>query len=416
MRAAFLFLGVLCFCHLAAAQELPHVLLVSFDGFRHDYVEKYDAKNFKAFIRKGSSAKGLIPSFPSKTFPNHYSIVTGLYPGHHGLVDNNFYDRDTRVFYTSKNKKVVTDSIYHGGIPIWKLAKNNGLKTASFFWVGSEVKKSEPDYFFAYNDKIADRQRVAQVLEWLALPALERPRFTALYFSITDDVGHQHGPESDEIHKAVQHADSILGMLMKGIERLPIQVNVVLVSDHGMKGIKQNSSSYLLIPEILSGIDKSTIVVNSGSHVHIYESDEDKKMALYKKLSIDPKHFHPVLKEHFPKQWHYDSPRAGEMLLLADEGYYFVDIERDKLSGFIKPWAWAGVHGYDPGATNEMNGIFYASGPNIRKGYTLDAFENIHIYPLLAKILGLPLPSIDGKASVLEKVYQPHSRGKVSAK
>ncbi|MGC3946930.1 MAG: ectonucleotide pyrophosphatase/phosphodiesterase [Chryseolinea sp.] len=416
MRAAFLFLSILCFRHIATAQEVSHVLLVSFDGFRHDYVDKYDAQNFKAFIQKGTSAKGLIPSFPSKTFPNHYSIVTGLYPGNHGLVDNNFYDPDSKVAYTSKNKKAVVDSIYYGGTPIWKLAQMNGMKTASYFWVGSEVKHGEPDYFFPYNDKIPDTERVGQVLNWFSLPAAERPRFTALYFSITDDVGHQHGPESEEIRLAVHHADSILGMLIRGIEQLPIPVNVILVSDHGMKGIAQSESSYLLMPEILSGVDQSTVVVNSGSHVHLYQPDKVKRMALYDQLNRQPRHFHAVLKEDYPQRWHYNSRRAGDILLMADAGYYFLDMERDKLAGFLKPWKFAGVHGYDPRETDEMNGIFYANGPNIRKGYTLRPFENVHIYPLMARILGLALPVIDGKSDILEKVYQNSASSKASAK
>ncbi|MEJ1239958.1 ectonucleotide pyrophosphatase/phosphodiesterase [Chryseolinea sp. T2] len=416
MKAAFLFLTLSCFFQVALAQDGPHVLLISFDGFRHDYVERYDAKNFKEFIRKGSSAKGLIPSFPSKTFPNHYSIVTGLYPGNHGLVDNNFYDPKTDEHYTSKNKKAVADSIYYGGTPIWKLAHNNGLKSASFFWIGSEVKNSQPDYFFPYNEKIPDKDRVQQVLSWLALPAAERPRFISLYFSVTDDAGHQYGPDSKEIRNAVLHADSLLGLVMRGISRVQVPVNVMVVSDHGMKGIKQEDSSYLLLSEILSEKEEGTIVVNSGSHVHIYQSDDQKRKALFDRLNKDSKNFRVLLKEQYPERWHYRTERAGDMLLVADAGYYFLDMERSSLAGFLKPWGWAGVHGYDPRDTPEMNGIFYANGPNIRQGYTLDAFENIHIYPFIARILNLPLPHIDGKASVLSKIYQARNRTRASAK
>ncbi|HTF19149.1 MAG TPA: alkaline phosphatase family protein, partial [Chryseolinea sp.] len=364
MRAAFLFSAIICFNALASGQDAPHVLLVSFDGFRYDYVQQYNAPNFKEFIRKGSSAKGLIPSFPSKTFPNHYTVVTGLYPGNHGLVDNNFYDPDTRVQYTSKNKKAVVDSIYYGGTPLWKLVQKNGMKAASYFWVGSEVVNGHPDYYYAYDEKVPDLERVEQVLKWLALPSADRPRFTALYFSVIDDKGHQYGPNSEQIRNAVLHADSLLGQLMHGIAKTGLPVNVIVVSDHGMKGIEQRESSYLLLPEIVPATDETTVIVNSGSHVHIYQPDPVKKKALYDRLKQDARHFNVLMKDEFPEPWHYQSRRVGDILLTAEAGYYFVDFKRDKLAGFLKPWGWAGAHGYDPRVVPEMNGIFYAYGPN----------------------------------------------------
>jgi len=416
MRAAILFLAVVCLTGYASAQNVPHVLLVSFDGFRHDYVEKYNATNFKSFVRNGTGTSGLIPSFPSKTFPNHYSIVTGLYPGNHGLVDNNFYDPATRVHYTSKNKKAALDSVFYGGIPIWRLAQQHGLKSASYFWVGSEADNRHPDYYYPYDEKIPDGERIAQVLKWLAMPDEQRPRFIALYFSITDDKGHQYGPDSKEIQGAVLHADSLLGQIMDGISKTGLKVNVVVVSDHGMKGVEQKESSYLLLPEILPTLDESTVVVNSGSHVHLYQSDPNKRAALHDYLNKHSQHFKVFLKDEFPEHWHYQSGRVGDIFLSAEAGYYFLDLKRDKLAGFLKPWGWAGVHGYDSRHVPEMKGIFYANGPNIRKGYTLPPFENVHIYPLIARILNLPLPAIDGRAEVLEKVYQGASKGKAAAR
>ena len=416
MRAAILFLVFVCFSNSVSAQDASHVLLVSFDGFRYDYVQQYHASNFKAFIRKGSGAKGLIPSFPSKTFPNHYTLVTGLYPGNHGLVDNNFFDPDTQVNFTSKNKKAVIDSAFYGGTPLWKLAQKNGMKSASYFWVGSEVENEHPDYYYAYNEKVPDSQRVEQVLKWLSLPLGERPRFIALYFSVTDDNGHQYGPNSDQVRNAVLHADSLLGQLMRGIAKTELPVNVIIVSDHGMKGIEQRESSYLLLPEIVPAADESTVIINSGSHVHIYQPDPNKKKALYTELKDRAKHFNVLTKDEFPERWHYKAKRVGDILLTADAGYYFMDFQRDKLAGFLKPWGWSGVHGYDPRIVPEMNGIFYANGPNIRQGYTLDPFENIHVYPLIARILGLPLPTIDGRKEVLEKVYQSRAQSKASSR
>ena len=410
MRAAILFLATCFVACQTNAQDSPYVILVSFDGFRYDYVEKYQPPNFVSFIRKGSSASALVPSFPSKTFPNHYTLVTGLYPGNHGLVDNNFYDPVTHVHYSSKNKKVVSDAAYHGGTPLWQLAHENGMKSASYFWVGSEVTTTHPDYYYPYNEKVPDVDRVDQVLAWLALPADERPRFTALYFSITDDVGHEYGPDGDQIKTAVMHADSMLGRLMNGIARTKLNVNVIVVSDHGMKGIEQKESSYLLTKEILNSLPEGTEVVNSGSQVHVYFADPAEGKAVCERLKVQATQYKVLLREDFPPQWHYQTGRAGDMMLLADPGYYFVDLSRDKLSAFLKPWGWAGVHGYDPLTVPEMKGIFFAQGPNIRSGYTLEEFGNIHVYPFIARLLGLPVPAIDGRSEVLEKLYQPMSR------
>lgn len=416
MRAAILFLTLLCSGFSTYAQDESTVILVSFDGFRHDYVEKYNAVHFKKFISEGSAAKGLIPSFPSKTFPNHYTLVTGLYPGHHGLVDNNFYDPDTRVHYTSKNKKVVVDSLYYGGKPLWRLARENGLRSASYFWVGSEVTEFHPDYYYPYNDKVPDHTRIEQVVRWLHLPEKERPRFIAVYFSITDDKGHQYGPESEQTRQAVLHADSLLADLMMGVKQVKFPVNVVVVSDHGMKGIIQQESSYLLLPELLPALSETTVVANSGSHVHLYEADPAKRQQLYEALREKAIHFDVKYKKDFPEHWHFQSKRTGDILLLAEPGYYFLDIARGKLQSFLKPWGWAGVHGYDPRGLQDMNGIFYAMGPNIRQGFTLEPFENIHVYPLIARILQLPLPPIDGRADVLGKLYQKTSRRKFSGR
>src|SRR5688500_9149888 len=164
---------------LSQAKDTPYVILVSFDGFRYDYVEKYDLPNFKSFIKKGSASDGMIPSFPSKTFPNHYTLVTGLYPGHHGLVDNAFYDPTLHQYYAIRDRAAVHNPAYYGGTPLWQLAQQQGLKTASFFWVGSEapIQGKYPDYYFDYDESVPNKKRVDQTVAWLKLPPTERPHF-----------------------------------------------------------------------------------------------------------------------------------------------------------------------------------------------------------------------------------------------
>ena len=189
-KRIFLFVTVVCWTSVSlhAQQAAPYVILISFDGFRYDYVNNYNPPNFKAFIAKGSQAEAIIPSFPSKTFPNHYSLVTGLMPGHHGLVDNQFYDAPRNEWYGMRDKQRVSDPYYYGGVPLWQLAKENGMKSASFFWVGSELsdERRRPDYYFPFDDKIPPKVRINQALNWLKLSESERPHLITLYFSFPD--------------------------------------------------------------------------------------------------------------------------------------------------------------------------------------------------------------------------------------
>jgi predicted AlkP superfamily pyrophosphatase or phosphodiesterase len=231
------------------SKSTPYVLLISFDGFRFDYAEKFDAPNFKSLMKSGSYAEGLIPSFPSKTLPNHYSIVTGLYPGKHGLVDNSFFDPDRNEFFEMRNRDRVTDPYYYSGTPLWKLARSQGIKSASMFWVGSELTPQElrPDYYHPYQESVQDSTRIQQVFQWLKLPEKDRPHFITLYFSYPDHEGHQFGPASEETRRAVLKADRTLEIIMKGIHDIDLPINVIVISDHGMEELKTHPDTYIFI-------------------------------------------------------------------------------------------------------------------------------------------------------------------------
>src|SRR5882762_1845619 len=196
--------------HFSLAQNTasPYVVLVSFDGFRYDYVSRFHPPNFEKFIHEGTAAEGMIPSFPSKTFPNHYTLVTGLYPGHHGLVDNQFYDPELKIKYSIRDKAVVQNPAFYGGTPLWILAKRQGVRSASCFWVGSEtvIQGEKPDYFLDYDEAFSNDKRVQQTLEWLKLPEKERPHFITLYFSLVDTEGHDTGPNSEALKRTVLKA------------------------------------------------------------------------------------------------------------------------------------------------------------------------------------------------------------------
>jgi len=393
-----------CSCGWAQKKQTPYVLLVSFDAFRYDYVEKFDLKNFKKFIKSGSQAEGLLPSFPSKTFPNHYTIVTGLYPGNHGLVDNTFYDPQRQETFTRRDKKIALDPYYYGGTPIWLLAKKSGMRVAPYYWVGSEVVFDgiRPDYNDPYADTTSSQYRIDKIVNWLKLPESERPHFLTLYFSLVDNAGHNYGLTSPEMMRAIKEADDVVGKLMDGIKSTHLPVNIIIVSDHGMKELTDGSDTYIRLNDALAVKSPLLKVINSGTHAHIYIDDKSKVDSVYQVLKKNQKNFTVYKAEQFPERWHYANPRAGDILVTAEPGKEIILEEGDKKSGH----AW-GEHGYDPDRVSDMKGIFYASGPNIKQGMNLPVFRNIHIYPFLAEILGLKAPSVDGSIKTLQDLYKP---------
>lgn len=397
------------------AQDTPYVIMVSFDGFRHDYVARYDLPNFRAFLERGSQARGLLPSFPSKTFPNHYSLVTGLYPGHHGLVNNEFFDPDRREYYSMDVVERLRDPYYYGGTPLWRLAHEHNIRTASYFWVGSEIpgEGQHPDYCFPYDEEVPFSARVDQVLAWLKLPERDRPHFITLYFSSPDHEAHLYGPNSEQVAAALLDVDAMLGKLMAGIDESGLPVNVILVSDHGLKELEFRDETFIFLDEIMDVNNRSIVFVNAGSQVHFYLRDGTQRDSLAAALKVHASNFDVVRAGHFPRRWNFEHKRSGDLLLVAHPGYYFRNGNR---KSYMKKRTYAakfGVHGYDPDVEADMMGIFYACGPNIRPGITLPAFRNVHVYPLMARILGLDTPPIDGKFRVLKAIYrQPVSESR----
>ncbi|MBT1707717.1 ectonucleotide pyrophosphatase/phosphodiesterase [Fulvivirgaceae bacterium PWU5] len=403
MKSVVLFVAgyLISIASYAQPKERPYVVLVSFDGFRYDYVSRFKPPYFQEFIRKGAAAEGLIPSFPSKTFPNHYTLVTGLYPGRHGLVDNAFYDPALHQYYAIRDRAAVRNPGYYGGTPLWQLAQQQGLKTASFFWVGSEaaIQGKYPDYCFDYDESVPNKQRVDQTIAWLKLPPAERPHFISLYFSLVDTEGHHSGPNSQALREIVLQADSLLGHLMHGLKTVALPVNVILVSDHGMMELSNTPKTFVSIPNLFDTRDSSIVFVNGGTQTHIYTHKAD---SLYDVLKKKEYHFKVYKRKEMPTQWHYNHERAGDLLLVIEPGYYFQDQPR---RAGPQP-AVFGAHGFDPGVEKNMQGIFYAAGPNIKQRATLPPFENVHVYPFIATILGLAMPPIDGDPDILKEIYK----------
>ena len=371
-----------------------YVVLVSMDGFRWDYAKQFKLQNLKKIAVEGVHAKSMKPSYPSKTFPNHYSIVTGLYPDHHGIINNVFYDAALNESF-SLSSDAKTDSRYYGGNPIWNLAEQQGVKTASFFWPGSDIDKRNPSYFKKYDSKIPYGARIDTVLKWLQLPEKQRPHLVTLYFDEPDHTGHNFGPLSAETKKAVIKMDSIMGALSHRLDQLEIgkKINLIIVSDHGMANISNDKKVAVLDylkPEWLG----YKAVVNPIMSLQAKAGCQDSIAKALKKV--------PYIKfwksTEVPKRLHYGTnPRVHDFVIEAKKGYSLVSKESQNIKG--------GTHGYDNNE-KDMHAIFYAKGPAFKVDKTVKTFQNVSVYPLIAHILGLQIGEIDGKFSDVKSMLR----------
>jgi len=385
----------------ADAQKKPYVILISIDGLRSDFVEKFKAPALQAYGQSGVVAEYMTSAFPSLTFPNHYSIVTGLYPAHHGLVDNTFFDEKANATYTMSNKKMVADPYWYGGTPLWVLAEKQQMVTASFYWVASEapIENTQPTYFYNYNDKIKIEKRIAQIKNWLSLPEKTRPHLITFYMPEVDDAAHNYGPDSKQAEAAVLYIDNVIKQMNEAISSLNLPVNFVLVSDHGMALV--DSQNPIRLPK---AVDPTKFYIPSGSALlQLYAKDPTAIMPTYQALLKEANGYDVYLKNNTPKDFHYNNAddrfnRIGDIILVAKLPYTF------SLSG--RPSS-PGKHGYDP-RLPEMRASFLAWGPAFKSGKKIKGFENVHVYPLVAKILGLQYDqkTIDGKLSVLKNTLK----------
>lgn len=375
--------------------DKPYVILISLDGFRYDYAERYGATNLLNFDIK---ANELTPVFPSKTFPNHYSIATGLYPGNHGLVSNSFYVPSMKEYYKIRNRDAVRNKNYYKGTPLWVLASQQKMVSASMFWVGSEapIQDIHPNYYFNFDNRVTYNQRVNQIVQWLKLPEKTRPHFITLYFSLTDSVGHKYGPNSQEIADAVKQVDATIGDLMTKTKKLNLPINFVVVSDHGMQEI--DIENYIYYEEMMP----EGVTYSDSFPLMIYSDDTKMVDSLYTSFKKDAR-LHVYKKTNMPKHYNYsiDDERIGDLILQPKPPYSFGSPDRTYVKG-------VSTHGYDPAECETMGGIFYASGPAFKKKMQLKSFENIHIFPLISEILDLDYEhlKIDGKKEVLEQIIK----------
>jgi len=383
----------------AASDQAPILILLSFDGFRWDYDAKVPTPNLHRVIARGVRAERLIPSFPSKTFPNHYTIITGLYPEHHGIVSNSMWDPQMQASFSMSNRAAVADRRWWAGEPLWVTAERQGRITGIMFWPGSEaaIENVRPHYWKPYAPPLpSDDERVDQLLAWLDLPVAERPSLLTSYFSDADDAGHDFGPDSEQVRAAVAQIDREIGRLMAGLEArgLADRVNLVMTADHGMAGTSPDRTIVLSDYLDLQSVRITDINPTLGLVPNSVSVDD-----VLKTLASAHPHLHVYRREDTPARWHYrDNPRIPPIVGVADEGWVIVKDRAIDPDAKHKPGV-GGTHGYDPLA-HSMHGLFVAAGPAFRHGVVVAPFENIHIYDALAAALHLTPAPNDGDPAV----------------
>lgn len=377
------------------ASTSPIVLLVSFDGFRWDYPELHGAPALRALAAEGVRAESLVPSFPSKTYPNHYTLVTGLRPEHHGIVANTMWDPEWKAAFSLADRAAVEDGRWWEGEPIWVGAERAGQVTASSFWPGSEaaIGGVRPTYWGRYDEAVPDENRVDEVLAWLDLPVEKRPRLITLYFDEPDGGGHAFGPSSPQAAAAVAHVDSLLARLRAGIAArgLAEAVDWIVVSDHGMTPVDAERSIVLADLADLGGV-----AIDDLSVFGLLRPRPGTEDALLRTLTGAHPHLHAARKSAMPERLHYRAHRRiPEVVVWADAGWTIYATRADLAAARALPNPTRGNHGYDP-AERDMHGIFVASGPSFKKGITTPPLDNVDVYPLLTRLLGIPPAPNDG--------------------
>lgn len=391
---------------LGQDRDVPYVLLISFDGFRADYLDWYPTPHFHALAEAGVRAEHMLPVYVTKTFPNHYTLATGMYIENHGLIDNYFYDEKLDETYRLSDRTKVEDARFYGGEPIWVTAEQQGVKSASMFWVGSEapVAGLQPSIWKRYDHHMPFFDRVDSVAAWFSLPENRRPHLVTLYFHEPDETSHHFGVRSAETEQKVAALDSLLGYIMRTMVALPIydRLNIIVVSDHGM--VDLSPEKIIQFPEKidLTGITQE----RSGPFSFLYPVKGWRARRLVRQLNRIP-HLNAYRKADIPKRYHYRNHyRIKDVLLVADEGWSIPNLKRAHDPEYLASLTRGATHGYD-NQLRSMQAIFIADGPAFKNAYQRAEIQNIMVYPIIAKILGLiPNPQADGKVTAVKDLFR----------
>jgi predicted AlkP superfamily pyrophosphatase or phosphodiesterase len=391
-RFLFILFLVSLACSIQSEDKPPKLLLISFDGFRADYLSKTETPNFDLLTKTGVLGEGLIPVFPSKTFPNYYAIATGLYPENSGFIGNTMYDSEMNLSFSMGDREQVENPDWYGGEPVWNTVEKNGLNAGTMFWVGSEapIQNMRPTFWKRYDGRMPNKARIDSVLKWMTLGNENEIDFGTLYFSFVDSEGHRYGPDSEEVVQAIREADELLGYLIDQMKsnQLFESTNIIIVSDHGMAEV---SRERLIVLDDLVNMEGIDIV--SSTPVVMMNIPPERLENVYQILKRKEANYKVYRKENLPERFRLRKhPRVPDLIIIADLGYTintreYIDRRENYPSG--------GTHGFD-NREEEMHALFVAHGPDFKEGYSMKRFENIHLYELMVHLLGIPSAGTDG--------------------
>ena len=378
-------------------------MLVSIDGFRADYIDRGLTPNLEAMAREGAHAPYMVPSFPSLTFPNHYTLVTGRVPDRNGIVNNTMRDPALGKFSLSNRDATSDGRWWAEAEPIWVTAQKHGLHTATMFWPGTEasIHGVRPDHWVPFDDDLTARQRVDKLLSWIDEPG-PKPAFDTLYFDDIDHAGHDAGPDSPQVDAALRTVDDALGYLIEELRRRGLYdtMNIVVLSDHGMANVPVGNIVFADEETDLNALDAVSFGVMSTFNP---KPGVDTSRAVARLLGPH-QHMRCYRKEDLPARLDYGkNPRVPAFLCLADTGWAI--ISHEALAKRTMPMS-RGEHGYD-NLEPAMRALFVAHGPAFAHGASIAPFPNVDVYPLLAHLLDLqPLPN-DGNLEAVKGLLAP---------
>ena len=379
--------------------DKPYLVLISIDGFRWDYQDMTETPALDRIAENGVKAERMIPAFPTLTFPNHYTIATGLYPANHGIVGNYFPNAARTRWYAMSNRDTVQDGSWYGGRPVWVAAETSGMVTGAYFFVGTEadVDGVPMTYWHEFDESVAGSTRIKKALEWLSLPLEKRPHFIALYFERVDEMTHAYDPGSDQSMAAIQEVDGYLGMLLDGIDELDIRddVYLIVVSDHGQTEIRNDMDAFV-IDEAVSLEDAEIVDHGAVGFIYLPGHDDARALTIRNTINGSWRYGKAYVRHELPDAWQVpEDAHFADVVVQANPGFK-VYSTRDRVTSRLK-----GSHGWAR-ESEDMHATFLASGPRLPKGVEIDAIESVDVYPLMMEILGLPITTpIDGDPSML---------------
>ncbi len=389
----FLLLAVLVSC--STPKQETYTIIVSLDGFRADYKEWYNTPHLDAIGESGVVAT-MLPSLPASTFPNHYTLATGLVPDHHGIVDNTFWDTETEKLYSMGELETRSNTHYYGGEPIWITAMKQGLKVGTVYWVGSDIPicGSYPTYYHDYQVKplIAYENRIDTVMDWLRKPLEERPRFVMCYFDEPDGSGHRYSPRGEGTRLCIEYMDSLMGLLYDSLQTLDIadRINLIITSDHGMASICDER-----VVKPSDYIQPHWVERMTGGTPTSIRTIPEYRDSVYNALK-EAEHLRVYKREEIPAEWNYGSytTRIGDIVVMPEAGWQFAEKGRGIL----------GAHGYVP-TDEQMQVMFVATGVDFKNGFKAEKFNNTDIYPMICRLLGITPEATDGDMTRIEQLF-----------